>query len=103
MKKPDVGISKITVKGRKIKNYLLVKELGAGQFGKVWKAEKENTDEIYAVKVITKNKISSNPILTSLLETEVSIMHQINHPNILHLYEYFESKNNYYLVLNFCN
>lgn len=30
-------------------------------------------------------------------------MHQINHPNILHLYEYFESQNNYYLVLNFCN
>lgn len=30
-------------------------------------------------------------------------MHSINHPNILHLYEFLESSNNYYLVLNFCN
>ena len=30
-------------------------------------------------------------------------MHTIDHPNILHLYEFLESKNNYYLVLTFCN
>lgn len=41
--------------------------------------------------------------MKKLLQTEVSIMHTINHPNILHLYEYFESKNNFYLVLNYCN
>lgn len=82
---------------------MLIKELGSGQFGKVWKAEKDGTNEVYAVKVISKSKMSMNPILTQLLESEVSIMHQINHPNILHLYEYYESKNNYYLILNFCN
>lgn len=64
MIKPNVEKSRFTVQGRKIKNYLLVKELGSGQFGKVWKAEHEKTGEIYAVKVITKDKINSNPILT---------------------------------------
>lgn len=29
-------------------------------------------------------------------------MNQIKHPNILHLYDFFESKNNYYLVVDFC-
>ncbi len=29
-------------------------------------------------------------------------MHSIKHPNIMHLYEYMESSNNYYLVINYC-
>lgn len=29
-------------------------------------------------------------------------MHSINHPNIMHLYEYMESSNNYYLVISYC-
>lgn len=69
----------------------------------MWKATHEKTGETYAVKVISKSKINQNPILKKLLKTEVTIMHTINHPNILHLYEFLESKNNYYLVLNFCN
>ncbi len=50
-----------------------------------------------------KSKICDNPILVELLKTEVSIMHEIDHPNILHLYDFLESKNNYYLVVNYCN
>jgi len=30
-------------------------------------------------------------------------MNEIHHRNILHLYDYLESKNNYYLVIDFCN
>lgn len=30
-------------------------------------------------------------------------MNKINHPNIMHLYDYFETDNNYYLVINYCN
>ena len=52
---------------------------------------------------MTKQKINSNPILKSLLNTEVAIMKEINHPNVLHLHEYLESKKNYYLVVDYCN
>lgn len=45
----------------------------------------------------------NNSVLKKLLNTEVSIMHKINHPNIMHLYDYFETENNYYLVINYCN
>lgn len=84
--KPEMNVSKVTVEGRKIQDYLLTQELGSGQFGKVWKAIHEPTGDIFAVKIIAKSKINSNPILKKLLETEVSIMNSINHPNILHLY-----------------
>jgi serine/threonine protein kinase len=30
-------------------------------------------------------------------------MNDIDHPNIMHLYEFLESKKNYYLVINYCN
>lgn len=43
-----------------------------------------------------------DPQLKQYMKTEVFIMSDIEHPNILHLYEYFESPNNYYLVLQFC-
>lgn len=69
----------------------------------MWKATNDKKGGIFAVKIISKDKIKSNSILKRLLDTEVSIMHTIDHPNILHLFEYFESKNNYYLVLNYCN
>lgn len=38
-----------------------------------------------------------------MLINETGIMHTINHPNIMHLYEYMESSSTYYLVINYCN
>lgn len=89
--------------GKIIGNYILEKVLGKGQFGKVWRARHRVSQEIYAVKVMDVIKVDSNPILKKLLKSEVSIMHDINHPNILHLFEFLKSKENYYLVIQFCN
>lgn len=97
------GISEITIEGKKIGNYVMTKTLGQGQFGKVFKAKNLLTGEELAIKKIDKSKIKSNPILERLLQTEVAIMHDIDHPNILHLYEFLESSGNYYLVLDFCS
>jgi serine/threonine-protein kinase ULK/ATG1 len=33
----------------------------------------------------------------------MAVMSKIKHPNILHLYEYLETTNNYYLVIDYCN
>lgn len=88
---------------RQIGNYILESPLGSGQFGKVYKAKEKNTGVYYAVKKIEKKRINSNALLPKLLNTEIKIMKEITHPNILHLYEYLESKTNYYLVLNYCN
>lgn len=42
-------------------------------------------------------------MLYRLVLTEVTIMKEIKHPNILHLYDFFKSKSNYYMVMNYCN
>lgn len=33
----------------------------------------------------------------------MSVMSKLNHPNIMHLYEFMETAHNYYLVIQFCN
>ena len=38
-----------------------------------------------------------------LFNTEILIMKKIDHPNILKMYELYESSNNFYLILEFCN
>jgi serine/threonine protein kinase len=88
---------------KKVGNYLLVSKLGQGQFGVVYKATHQDTDETFAIKAVDKKKVNSNPKLRKLFDTEMSIMSKISHPNILHLYEYLETANNYYLVINYCN
>lgn len=88
---------------KQIGNYILESELGEGQFGKVYKAKHQETGVYYAVKRIDKKKINSNPLLPGLLSTEIKIMQEITHPNILHLFELIESSTHYYLILNFCN
>lgn len=91
-------------KQKKVGNYILTKELGKGQFGKVYKAHLvNNTKQIYAVKVILKRKLKQTPILERLFNTEIGIMKKINHPNIMRLYEFMETENNYYLVIRYCN
>ncbi len=103
MKNTKIGKSHMTIDGKKVGNYILRKVLGQGQFGKVWKAIHAKNGKEFAIKKIDKSKINSNPILKRLLKTEVSIMHEIHHPNILHLHDFLESKNNYYLVVDLCN
>ena len=88
---------------KKVGNYLLVQKLGEGQFGVVYKATHQEKDETFAVKTIEKKKVNSNPKLRKLFDTEMHVMKTINHPNILHLHEYLETANNYYLVIDYCN
>lgn len=88
---------------KKVGDYMFVSKLGQGQFGTVYKATKKGTDEIFAIKSIEKKMVNANSKLRRLFENEMDVMAKINHPNILHLYEYMETGNNYYLVINFCN
>lgn len=98
-------MNKTSIQGniKQIGNYILEVELGKGQFGKVFKAREKTTGTFYAVKRIDKSKIQSNPLLPKLLNTEIKVMQEIEHPNILHLFDFIESQTHYYLILNFCN
>lgn len=95
--------SHMTKEGLKIGPYVLTSLLGKGQYGAVYKSKRVGTGEIFAIKKIARGPIDSSPTLKRLLQTEISVMHEINHPNIMHMYEFLVSNNNYYIVMQFCN
>jgi serine/threonine protein kinase len=90
-------------KGIKVGEYILEKSIGKGQFGKVFRARHIPTGEVFAIKRLDKNKFSSNPQMMKLLNTEVAIMKEIKHPNILNMYEFIVSRDFYYIVIQYCN
>jgi serine/threonine protein kinase len=47
--------------------------------------------------------IDSNPMLKNLVASEATIMKDIKHKNIIHCYEFYETKNNFYLILDYCD
>jgi len=89
---------------KKVGNYLLMCKIGQGQFGVVYKGcSIEDPKKVFAIKCILKKKLESNSMLSRLFQTEMSVMSKLHHPNIMHLFEFMETANNYYLVIQYCN
>ena len=89
--------------GKKIGSYVLMDVLGEGEFGIVYSAVSTQDNEKYAVKCQNKKMVQNTEVSRRLFHTEVGVMHKIQHPNILHLYDLLESSNNYYLITDFCD
>lgn len=84
-------------------DYDFVSLLGRGCYGEVYKAIHNQTHREVAVKIVAKSKLASQQKLIDLFKTEVRVMRDITHPNILKCYDLLESSNNYYMVLFYCN
>ena len=83
------------------KNYKLGELLGRGSFGKVYKVLHHPTNQLRAMKVINKDKIKSETEKT--LEKEIVILSQLDHPNIIKIFEYFESEKTYQIIQELAN
>ena len=64
----------------------------------MYKVRHKQSKNIYAIKVINKKKIIDNK-LTEQIKLEVKIMYQLDHPNVVKLYNHFEDEDNFYLIL----
>ncbi|KAG0152366.1 hypothetical protein CROQUDRAFT_667259 [Cronartium quercuum f. sp. fusiforme G11] len=80
----------------KKKDYKFLGVLGQGSFGFVKKAIwlKENNLEV-AVKCIKKKTLNGQE---QIVHDETAVLKGLNHPNIVKLYDWFESKDKFYLV-----
>lgn len=87
--------------GTKVGNYQVEKLLGRGNFSQVWRARDVRDGKLVAIKKINKEIMKTHEKLPRLLNTEVSIMNSIHHKNIMHLYEFLEDTQNYYMVMEF--
>ena len=80
----------------------LIKKLGKGAFGEVYLTSKQGTKERYATKKIDK-KFASNPRAKKYIDNEIAILKDIDHPNIVKLYDVKETSQYFYLVTEYCN
>ncbi|XP_004387972.1 myosin light chain kinase family member 4 [Trichechus manatus latirostris] len=90
----------VTVKQATVNSFYTVSRteiLGRGRFGQVHKCEEKATGLKLAVKIIktrgTKDKDE--------VKNEISIMNQLDHVNLIQLYDAFESKNDMVLVMEY--
>jgi calcium/calmodulin-dependent protein kinase I len=77
--------------------YKLDEVLGEGSFAIVRKGIKKATNEEFAIKIIDKTSLESDDQIA--LQSEVEILSQIDHPNIVKLHEIFDEKNRFSMVM----
>ena len=85
-----------------VEDLTLLKILGKGSFGEVYLTSKTGCKEKFATKKISK-KFAQNPKAKKYLDNEINILKEINHPNIVKLYEVKDTSNFFYLVTEYCN
>lgn len=73
---------------RRVADWVLQEKIGRGSFAVVWKAIHADTGNCVAVKEISTDRL--NKKLKQSLESEVSILKQIRHQNIVRLEDVVE-------------
>ena len=88
-------------------DYVLGRRLGAGNFAKVVHGEVKHAQSQWklkvgdgvAIKVVKKPSSRRAVERVQMLKAEVEILRSINHPNIVRLYDIYESPSRLYLVM----
>ena len=83
----------------KIRNYTLMREIGGGNFGKVYLA-KTPTGELYAIKKLQRQTV--NKRLQDLINNEINSLAAVSNPSVLSMKESFNTQNHIYIVMEYC-
>jgi calcium/calmodulin-dependent protein kinase I len=76
-------------------------QLGAGAFSVVKEGTNKKLGGTYAIKIVTKAKLTEED--EAALQDEISVLKELQHPNIIRLYDVFDEKQYYYLVTECMN
>jgi len=86
-------------KAAALPKYLLLEKIGEGTYGIVYKAKDRVTGRLVALKKIRLDEHDEGVPSTSI--REVSLLKELNHPNVVKLEDVLYSKNRLYLVFEF--
>ena len=85
-----------------IEDLVLIKSIGKGAFGEVFLTTKRGTQQQFATKKVQKSVVLQEKV-KKYFNNEIFILRNVNHPNIIKLYEIKQTLNNFYLVFDLCN
>jgi serine/threonine-protein kinase len=87
---------------RFVKNYEIVRPLGEGGMGTVFYAIETQLRREVALKCL-RPEIANNPGVMERFRNEAQAQAQLNHPNVAHLYEYFQLGPEHFMAMEYVN
>lgn len=113
---PDSGRSSTTTRSRqehlkssshrkevKFGDYILGQTLGEGEFGKVKMGWKKDGGVQVAIKLIRKESLAGNATRLPKIYREISILRELQHPNIVRLHEFVETERHMGIILEYAS
>ena len=87
-------------RGDPSKKYKVVKRLGDGSYGTVFSVINIQTGATVAMKKI--EKVKENEIDDLEIKNEIDILKKLDHPNIVKIYEFYNTLTDFYIVTEYC-
>src|SRR5438045_2549452 len=89
--------------GKVIGNYEITSELAQGGMGAVYRGKHLSLPREVVIKSILLSGFSqgTHELLKARFLREAYIHSQLDHPNIVRIYEFFTAEENYYLVMEY--
>jgi serine/threonine protein kinase len=84
--------------------YFILSKVGAGGFGSVYKAtDIQSRDRLVAIKEVSLWGLQPQAAIeaTTTFQREISLLSQLDHPNLPSVYESFQTPGHWYLVMDF--
>jgi serine/threonine-protein kinase len=80
--------------------YWIERRIGGGGMGEVFKARHLETGRVVAIKMMIPSAASSDRA-RKYFQREISVLHELRHPNIVQFYEMHEALGIFHLVMEF--
>ncbi|KAK2834938.1 hypothetical protein FQN49_006763 [Arthroderma sp. PD_2] len=82
--------------------YNVTGQIGKGAFATVYKLATKNDGAVFACKELDKRRLMKNNVLDHKVDSEMRIMKDLDHPNIVRFHDYFDLNNRWiYIVMEF--
>ena len=82
-------------------DYIIKKTIGKGTFSKVKLGVHKETKQKVAIKILEKSAIVEKDDLERIIR-EMTILNQIDHINVIKVYDIYESEDNYLIIMEYC-
>lgn len=83
-------------------SYKKIQKLGEGAYGTVFLVNHIHSDQLRAMKVITKQSPENSQKIDLEIINEIQILKKLDHPNIVKIFEFYNSQKQYYLITEYC-
>ena len=86
-----------------VDDLILFNYIDSGCFAEIYLSKKQDSNILLATKKISLKYISVEPLFKTSLQNEINFLKELNHPNIIKLYEVKIKPDYIYLIMEYCN